>query len=82
MAAVLSAHNKAVIEAFKNHKEYKRRGRNTNNLWTNGETIFSYGMPLVIRRDGELEWQYEKGHKVSVTTSRHMRVVEWMLGRE
>ena len=75
------ANKRKVVEAFKNHKPLKFNGSRSLNLWTNGETIFSYAKPLVSHEsDGTLHWFYE-GRPSTPTTSRHMNFIEMELNR-
>lgn len=61
-----------VIQAFRKNKAY--RG---GNIWTNGETIYSYQMPIATSRDNEMIIVPSPGP--SVTTSRHINILlkEW-----
>jgi hypothetical protein len=59
-----------VIRAF---REGKRRERSGSNVWTDGESLYSYRLPIVGRgKDGVVEALHARCSP-SITTSRHIR---------
>lgn len=74
-----------VVESFKKHQSDKIAG---GNFRSDGQRLFSFGMLLAHWKLGDgskddcIVFDYPVGHRVSVTTSRHMRALESLVERK